>query len=364
MSILERMIPVVETGKASAQKVAGLIKKSAKGSWRALSTLGVCFFAGVMVFSVGQLSNRIEVRADGEVREVVTLREDPRTILEMEQISVGEYDQIISTYSDGQLSALELKRAFPVNVMADGTTTTVMMLYGDTQKAIQTAGLTLDPLDVVEPARDAPVSADLNIIVGRVEIQETIAEQPIPYSTIKVASSLFKPGVTKVVSKGIKGVKKITTTKKYLNGELVDTQVTEDVIQKPVAARVLVGTSFVQAMSPLKFEGVELSDKGIPLNYKKLITGKATAYGPQDGHTTSTGAGAQVGYVAVDPDVIPYGSKLYIRTPDNKIIYGCAIAKDTGGAARSGRIVVDLYMTTMAEQTQFGRRTVEVYILE
>lgn len=364
MSILKMMIPVIQTGKASLLRVAERAKQSVKGSWRALSTLGVCFFAGVMVFSVGQLSTRIEVRADGEVREVVTLREDPRTILEMEQIEVGEYDQIISTYSDGRLSALELKRAFPVNITADGATTTIMMLYGDTEKAIQAAGLKLDPLDVVEPARDAPVSEDLNITVGRVEIKETVVEQAIPFSTIKVASSLFKPGVTKTVSSGIKGLKKITTTKKYLDGELVDTQVTEDILQKPVAARVLVGTSFVQAISPLKFDGVELSDKGVPLNYKKLITGTATAYGPQDGHTTSTGAAAQVGYVAVDPRVIPYGSKLYIRTPDNRIIYGCAVAKDTGGAARSGRIVVDLYMITKAEQNQFGRRTVEVYILE
>ena len=53
------------------------------------------------------------------------------------------------------------------------------------------------------------------------------------------------------------------------------------------------------------------------------------------------------GYVAVDPDIIPYGSKLYIMTKDGSWDYGYAIAADTGGAMLSGRVLVDQYMILM-----------------
>jgi 3D (Asp-Asp-Asp) domain-containing protein len=68
-----------------------------------------------------------------------------------------------------------------------------------------------------------------------------------------------------------------------------------------------------------------------------------------------------VGYVAVDPKVIPLGSKLYITTPSGNIVYGMAVAADTGGAIKGNKI--DLYYNTYSECVQFGRRTCTVYVL-
>ena len=78
---------------------------------------------------------------------------------------------------------------------------------------------------------------------------------------------------------------------------------------------------------------------------------------------TASGARAKRGTVAVDPRVIPLGTKLYIKSvtpgmPD----YGFAIAQDTGGAIKGMR--VDLFMDTVWECMQFGRRPVMVYILK
>ena len=50
----------------------------------------------------------------------------------------------------------------------------------------------------------------------------------------------------------------------------------------------------------------------------------STAY--TGGGITATGAPAAVGRVAVNPNVIPYGTKLYIASPDGSIVYGYAIA--------------------------------------
>lgn len=78
---------------------------------------------------------------------------------------------------------------------------------------------------------------------------------------------------------------------------------------------------------------------------------------------TSTGRPAAVGYVAVNPKVIPYGTRLYICSPDGSLVYGYAIAADTGGALMSGRVLVDVFYNTVAECNNFGRRTMSVYVL-
>ena len=93
-------------------------------------------------------------------------------------------------------------------------------------------------------------------------------------------------------------------------------------------------------------------------DYVAVITMEATAYLPSDGGgagITATGIPATYGVAAVDPSVIPLGSRLYIPG------YGEAIAADTGGAIYGYRI--DLCMESYSEAMNFGRRDVTVYVL-
>ncbi len=94
------------------------------------------------------------------------------------------------------------------------------------------------------------------------------------------------------------------------------------------------------------------------MNYSGCISMEASAYLPSDGNgagITATGDIARRGIVAVDPDVIPLGTRLYIPG------YGTAVAADTGGAIRGNKI--DLCMESYGEAINFGRRPVDVYIL-
>ncbi|MDU5377137.1 3D domain-containing protein, partial [Peptoniphilus lacydonensis] len=95
---------------------------------------------------------------------------------------------------------------------------------------------------------------------------------------------------------------------------------------------------------------------------KKVIVMQATAYDPTAGSTTATGTRARVGSVAVDPKVIPLGSKLYIESMDGFQSYGYATAEDTGGAIKGNRI--DLFYGSNREANNFGRRNVKVYVLD
>ena len=73
---------------------------------------------------------------------------------------------------------------------------------------------------------------------------------------------------------------------------------------------------------------------------------------------------AQYGVIAVDPKVIPLGSRVYIESSDGgkSWVYGFAVAADTGGAIKGNKI--DLCYNTRAECLQFGRRSATVYILD
>ena len=90
-----------------------------------------------------------------------------------------------------------------------------------------------------------------------------------------------------------------------------------------------------------------------------------TAYycpNPELWNITYTGTEVQVGTVAVDPNFIPLGTKMYIVSADGEYVYGYAIAEDTGGAIK-GKIV-DLFFNTYDECIEFGRRDVKIYILD
>ena len=82
---------------------------------------------------------------------------------------------------------------------------------------------------------------------------------------------------------------------------------------------------------------------------------EATAY-CYTGNRTATGTWPSRGTIAVDPEVIPLGTRLHIEG------YGEAVAEDTGGAIRGE--IIDLYMLGRNEALSWGRRQVEVRIIK
>ena len=94
-------------------------------------------------------------------------------------------------------------------------------------------------------------------------------------------------------------------------------------------------------------------------DYVQVMDMEATAYLPTDGSAegiTAMGIPATYGIVAVDPDVIPLGSRVYIPG------YGYAVAEDTGGAIVGHKI--DVAFDTVAECYEFGRQFIDIYIID
>lgn len=110
------------------------------------------------------------------------------------------------------------------------------------------------------------------------------------------------------------------------------------------------------------YENIEQLEKEIKeLEKIKIFEMEATAYtddkqsqGKWVGQT-ATGTKPRVGIVAVDPKVIPLGTRLYVEG------YGQAIAGDTGGAIKGNRI--DVFLPNRGECTEWGRKNIRVRVI-
>ncbi|MBO5797226.1 MAG: G5 domain-containing protein [Clostridia bacterium] len=301
---------------------------------------------------------------DGDNRFVIsTLTDDPAEALQQAGVTVGEHDAI---QRPGGYNELVIDRSFVVNVTVNGVTTPVHMTSGTVGDALKQLGVDMDEYRLVNAQYTDAASAGQDICLeSAVTYSEYTKTEKIPYEKRVEYTSELPKGRSVTVQKGKAGSVTRTYRDTIVDGEVVATVILTEVRVAPVEEIRRVGTQVGAPMSPAPYE-IQLDAAGQPVGYEKVITGKCTAYTNDRGlcgNTTSTGRPAAVGVVAVDPNVIPYGTELYIVSADGRYVYGYAIAGDTGGACRAGRIVCDLFMDTYEECILFGRRDMNVYIL-
>lgn len=237
--------------------------------------------------------------------------------------------------------------------------------------------IVLDEDDEVVPAADTSLSNELTIDVLRVEYVTREAEETVPFtSTTKYSSSMLK-GTKKVTTEGVNGTKTVVYMDRVVNGVVESTEVqSETVTKKPVTEVTTIGT-LVKTTSKLGNSKIEkngnpiseialpskysIDENNVPTEYQYTITGKAAAY-CQPGGKTATGKAVKPGLIAVNPEQIPYGTEMWIVSNDG-VVYGYAIAADTGGFVKKGKFTVDLYMNSTSQCYKWGSRDVTIYIL-
>ena len=267
---------------------------------------------------------------------------------------------------------VDIHRAFTVTLICDGRTQKLRTTECNVSDFLQTAGIRVNADDIVTPKLTKKLTGKTKVQVKRVTYKEVKKTVTVEYETeVKYDDSMYEEQV-KVERKGKNGKQINYYKKKYIDGkydskELVKTEVTKEPVSKIVVwgskPSLYGGNVAKRVISELTPPyRIDMDENNRPIKYKKKIVGKATAY--CTGTVTSTGRRAQPGVVAVDPRKIPYGTKLYIVSSDNKYVYGYAIAGDTGGFIYNSDTVVDLYIRGYSAAKQFGRRTVEIYVLE
>ncbi len=323
--------------------------------------------------------------ASAQKEDIIVTVKSLRKMSASAQVSKDTYEsrveKAMATYNSGDNTVFS--HTFSVNVRHIQNVTEIYVTAGITaEEAVISAGVELDKDDVIDIGRDTVLTESCNITVTDVEFVTETTTKTIPFVSRKIYDS--KSTSTVVTKKGKNGTAEVTTVKRYENGvyvgaestsEKVITAANDEVVKvgtksnttTTVSGNVGKGTAYdkTKAMSNLiPTISIKLDANGIPVNYKKHVTVQATAYTAPKGARCSTGVVADVGYIAVNPKVIPYGTKMYIVSSDGNWVYGYAVAADTGGFIRRRPTNVDLYMSSNAQCIKFGRRNVEIYILE
>lgn len=323
---------------------------------------------------------------------------DPDEVLVEVGIELSEEDTYTTTYNDG-VSRIDIQRMQLVTVIYQGERS-VIGTYGETVGSLlRRMGITLADGDVLSCEAEHPTFDGLTVEILHREIQTETYEEIIPYTTNYFEDPKLGPEEALVLVEGVDGTVRYTAQVVYENGVEVSRQITdEEILTTPVTCLIVRGsdraisdqpdspdhlvadTGFtVVPTEPAQAEDAEnetlwddetptvtggllTTSSGTTYEYIDTLQVSCTAYscGNRVGYTY-TGTVARVGAVAVDPTVIPLGTKMYIVSNDGQYIYGYCVAEDIGGGIKGNKI--DLYFDTFDECWQFGVRPCTVYIL-
>lgn len=299
----------------------------------------------------------VTVVVDGQEHRVATQARDVAAVLEHAGISVSRGDLV----TPGRTSAVDhgdtviVRRCVPVTVDLGGEPIQVDVVGDTVADALVAAGVDISASPAVAPSLDEQLEPGMVIAAPEVFVRVTQEETTLTAKVETLEDPTLPVGKRKVVSEGEPGkllrVSRVTVTQ-GVEGEPDLT--TEMVVDKPKPRVVAVGTgAFDESGNPVA------GPVPPPPAGGRTMRVESTAYSPREpglDFTTATGARAEKGVVAVDPRVIPLGTKVYVPG------YGYAVARDTGGAIKGRRI--DVCFETVAEANRWGRRHVTVVILD
>jgi 3D (Asp-Asp-Asp) domain-containing protein len=232
----------------------------------------------------------------------------------------------------------------PVERKADiaGQKKTLLLYPGSVQENLKRNDIQITSDDVVKPALDKQVAADTRIVVRKVTFKVKTKDEVIPARDVLTLDPSLPSGQLRS-TEGHDGKARYTYTTTYVNGKKKKTkkELTKW-LRKAKDNKVRLGTS--------------ITGENGKVTYARIFTANATAYYAGKNAHGATGQACHYGTCAVDPRVIPYGTKLWVEG------YGTAVANDCGGAVKGN--IIDLYMHSTKECYSWGRRNVKTYVLE
>ena len=314
----------------------------------------------VMLMSTVTVSARAVTVSDGvDSRVILTLHTDPYKAVEKAGMTMRDYDLL---HISNAASVVDIDRAMAIEIVADGVSTLVYMTGGTVSDALTRADIDLGKYDTMNLAADTTLEQGMRIVVERVEYRDYTRTETIKYETEVTYTFTLSPGRTKVLQAGKNGERTVTYRETVKDGKVIETkEVSQKVSTAVVTCKVLKGAAYGTPRSAAP-GGIKLDSKNQPVNYKAVYKNKiCTAY--SIGKRGASGLPLGVGTCAVNPNIIPYGSKLWIVSADGKQVYGYAIAADTGNFARGNKTFIDLYMGSYTEACLFGRRNFNIYVI-
>lgn len=334
-------------------------------------------------------AENVYVINDGDVTLVhTTYATDPEQILSEAGLVLGEDDTYTAQTGSG-ISEITIQRLKAVELVCDGESVFVTTYAEDVQQLLQEQGITLCQLDKLSQEQDAPLKDGMRIFLWRAVSVEEAKSLSTPPRTVYYYDPQLAEDEEVVLREGRAGRIEYLDQVTMLDGQEIGREtIRKTVLCKPVTRIVATGSRNLpiygtveenldrilsliapeySADSGLPYigNGMIVTTDGEVMYYSDELVVRATAYNNTDpGCTIYTAIGTlcRVGAIAVDPKVIPYGTRMFILTNDGKYVYGVAVAEDCGGAIKGNR--VDLYFDTVEECYTFGVRQATVYFID
>ncbi|MGD0621879.1 MAG: 3D domain-containing protein [Thermacetogeniaceae bacterium] len=303
---------------------------------------------GLLVWVVLVLAPEpVIIKVDGQPMLHRSLYRTVGSVLAEAGVELGPKDAVQpdpgATVTRGMV--ITVNRAVCVIVKADGRTMMVQTPKVPVRDVLQAAGIAVGPLDRVSIPLADVVAEGTVITINRIAQRVVIERYQLPALVERIDDPQMERGESRLVRAGTPGEAERQVEVTFVNGRPTGRVLLSNLVMRnPVSRLIAMGTVSV------------VSRGGNTIRFRNAIDVLATAYSFENGRYTCTGQLVHFGVVAVDPGVIPLGTRLYVEG------YGYATAGDTGRAIKGDRI--DVFFESERDCDRWGRRYTKVYVLQ
>lgn len=340
-----------------------------------------------------ETSNKVLLTIDGETEEYHTTAETVGEFFQKEGLEFSKHDEITQNNAEDIRDNIEIEveKAFPV-VVKNGKDDEEKLWTtggGTVKELLKENDISYEKKDKIKPGLKKKVKEDMEISITKVKKEEEKEEESIPFETEEEEDSSLEKGKTETKQEGKEGTVVKTYEVTYENDkEVKRKEIDEKVVEEEQNEIIAVGTKEEPKPEPKKEKKSEEKSetkseeksepKAEPTKSSadssddssssesssggKEMTMEATAYGPDCSGCSGVSAtgmnlkDSSAKVIAVDPSVIPLGSRVWVEG------YGEAVAGDTGGAIKGNRI--DVLYPSESEAGSWGRKSVNVKVLD
>lgn len=318
-----------------------------------VAAMSIAVAAGIFANNI----NTVTICYNGTLIDVTTSGNTVNDALNIAGIVLNEDDYINydKNTSLKNIDLIQIDKPITLSVNVEGEEMLIKSFSSSVSKVFEENNIDITARDIVVGAKlDDIVEDGMEISVIRISEEYDIEKITIDYETEYVPSNTMLQGQSKVITPGREGVRTlvyrvIKEEDKVISRTLVSDLITQDPVKQVIAYGTI--KNFINS-------------RGQTVSYSKSYEMTATAYCP-DGKwgwaVYMPGKKARVGVIAVDPNVIPLGTKVYIEGLNGAWDYGFAVAWDIGGSIKGNKI--DLFMLTEEECYRWGVKKVKLYVL-
>ncbi|PZF90001.1 hypothetical protein C1903_07325 [Listeria ivanovii] len=309
-------------------------------------------------------ARQITINDNGTKKNVWSTKVDVADLLKDENITTRPHDVLNVALDDKLKDGLEINidRAIQLSLQNGEKKDTVWTTKTQVGDLLAEKNIKLDKEDRVSPAKDSNLKEKMTVQVTYVDSKADKKKEQIKFNTVYKEDDSLNQGVERVVQEGKIGEKIVEYKVTFENGKEKKRDIIKENVTAAKSDKVVVrGTKAKPVVSQIAnatpAKKAASSNTSSTPSGGKTLTMESTAY--SGGGTTATGinlsANPGMKVVAVDPSVIPLGSRVWVEG------YGEAIAGDTGGAIKGN--IVDVYFPNESSCYSWGRRTVTVKVL-